>query len=255
MGSRMNEPVLVEICVESVASALAAQRGGAARVELCSDLLEGGVTPSAGLLQTVRTKISIGLQVIIRPRGGDFCYEEDEIEVMKQNIAACKRLGADGIVLGVLDADGNVDIGRTRQLVELARPLNVTFHRAFDMTADLSRALEDVCATGADRILTSGGEQKCSQGLETIAQLVASARGRIKIMACGGIRHDNAARIVAQTGVREIHAGPSSPVPSPMRYRNSRVSLGKAADGEYLRSQVLEEDVQKLCRAVAPGST
>ena len=250
----MNEPVLVEICVDSVASALAAQRGGAARVELCSDLLEGGVTPSAGLLQTVRAKISIGLQVIIRPRGGDFCYEEDEIEVMKQDIAACKRLGADGIVLGILDADGNVDIARTRQLVELARPLNVTFHRAFDMTADLSRALEDVCATGADRILTSGGEQKCEQGLETIAQLVASARGRIKIMACGGIRHDNAAHIVARTGVREIHAGPSSPVPSPMRYRNSRVSLGKAADGEYLRSQVLEEDVKKLVRAVSPGS-
>jgi copper homeostasis protein len=251
----MTEPVWVEICVDSVASALAAQRGGAARVELCSDLLEGGVTPSAGLIKSVRASISIGLQVIIRPRGGDFCYEEDEIEVMRQDIAACRTLGADGIVLGILDADGHVDIPRTRQLVELARPLNVTFHRAFDMTANLPRALQDVCATGADRILTSGGEQKCEQGLETIARLVASARGKIKIIACGGVRHDNAAQVIAQTGVREIHAGPSSPVPSPMRYRNPRVSLREAADGEYLRSMVLEEDVRKLCSAVSSCST
>lgn len=251
----MTHPIVVEICVDSIDSAVAAERGGAQRVELCSNLLEGGTTPSAGLIAIVRQKIRIGIQVIIRPRGGDFCYTADEFECMKQDVINAKRLGADGVVLGILDHDGNVDAGRTRELVELARPMNVTFHRAFDMAADPLRALEDVCQSGADRILTSGGEQECALGADRIAQMVKTAGDRVIIMAGGGIRHDNVSAIVESTGVREIHVGLSTATASPMVYRNSRVSLGKAKGREYQRWQVLEEDVRELQRSVAAMST
>lgn len=251
----MTEQVLIEVCVDSVASAMAAQRGGAARIELCSDLIEGGVTPSAGLIEIVRANVSLGLQVIIRPRGGDFCYTDEEIEVMSRDIVVAKNLGADGVVLGILDAEANVNVNRTRQLVQLAKPLNVTFHRAFDMAADLFRALEDVCATTADRLLTSGGEQKCLQGADTIARLAKAARGRIAIMAGGGIDHRDAATIVERTGVSEIHVGLSSPVASPMRHRNPRLSMGKVPGREYQRVQVLEESVRKLQTAISMTQT
>ena len=251
----MAKQVLIEVCVDSVASAVAAERGGAGRVELCSSLIEGGVTPSAGQIEAVRNKISIGLQVIIRPRGGDFCYTDDELDVMRRDILAAKNSRAGGVVLGVLDPDGNVNVACTRELVDLARPLNVTFHRAFDMSADLSRSLEDVCATGADRLLTSGGEQTCLQGVEAIARLVKAARGRITIMAGGGIRDNDAAFIIERSGVSEIHVGLRSPVPSPMLHRNPRVSMGKASGREYQRMQVLEENVRKLQRAISLAET
>jgi copper homeostasis protein len=251
----MGEQILIEVCVDSVASAVAAQQGGAARVELCSDLLEGGVTPSAGLIGLVRARVSIGLNVIIRPRGGDFCYPDEEVEIMRRDIGVAKELGADGVVLGILNIHGHVDVDLTRELVELARPLNVTFHRAFDMSADLAQSLEDVCATGADRLLTSGGEQKCLQGAETIAQLAKAARGRIAIMAGGGIGHHDAAEIIERTGVREIHVGLSTPVPSPMRHHNPRLTMGKVQGREYERAQVLEENVRNLRRAILLAKT
>lgn len=251
----MADQVLIEVCVDSVASAVAAQQGGAHRVELCSDLIEGGITPSAGLIEVVRSCVSIGVQVIIRPRGGDFCYTPDEVEIMRRDIALAKKLGADGVVLGMLDPEGHVDVKSTRELVELARPLNVTFHRAFDMSADLFRALEDVCATGARRLLTSGGEAKCLQGSETIARLATAARGRIIIMAGGGIGQRDAASIIKRTGVREIHVGLSTPVPSPMRYRNLKLSMGKVPGREYERVQVLEEHVRNLQRTLLPAKS
>ena len=251
----MAEQVLIEVCVDSVASAMAAERGGAARVELCSGLIEGGITPSAGMIEAVRDKISIGLQVIIRPRGGDFCYERDEVEIMTKDIALAKRLGADGVVFGLLDLEGNVDVRTTSQFVRLARPMTVTFHRAVDMSADLLRALEDICATGADRLLTSGGEQQCLQGADRIAALVKAARNRITIMAGGGVGHDDVASIIERTGVSEIHVGLSSAVASPMRYRNPRVSMGKALGREYQRVQVLEENVRKLQRSISLAKT
>jgi copper homeostasis protein len=246
----MGGGILIEVCVDSVASAMAAERGGAGRVELCSNLLEGGVTPSAGLIELARARVKAGLQVMIRPRGGDCFYTAEEFETMRRDIAAAKGLGADAVVVGILDAAGNVDVERTRELVELARPLQVTFHRAFDMAADLSRALEDVCASGSDRLLTSGGEQTAWQGVELIARMVKAARGRIVIMAGSGINEKNAASIVEQTGVREIHVGLGSVVESPMIYRNPRVSMGAVAGREYQRVQVREEDVLKLRRAV-----
>src|SRR5207302_2784042 len=184
----MNDQLLIEVCVDSVASAIAAERGGAGRVEVCSGLIEGGITPGTGLLEGVRKRSSIAVHVMIRPRGGDFYYDADEFEIMRRDIDAAQRMGVDGVVFGILRADGSVDLARTRELVELARPLNITFHRAFDMTADLFRALEDVCAAGADRILTSGGEQTCVQGSQTIARLVESAGDRIVVMPGSGIK-------------------------------------------------------------------
>jgi copper homeostasis protein len=247
----MGNEIVIEVCVDSVASALAAERGGAGRLELCSDMFEGGITPSVGLVQQVRAKTSIAVRVMIRPRGGDFCYTSEEFETMQRDIVAAKQVGADGVVLGILHADGSVDTERTRQLVELARPLPVTFHRAFDMSADLFRALDVICETGADRLLTSGGAQTSTQGIHSIAALVQAAGDRIVIMACGGINDTNAAGIIGQTGVREIHVGLRHSAPSPMLHRNSNISVGVIPGREYERFEVLEEDVLKLRRAVA----
>lgn len=230
---------------------MAAERGGAQRIELCGGLLDGGVTPSAGLIELVRSRTSLALHVMIRPRGGDFYYSPDEFEIMRRDILVAKKLGADGVVFGILDATANVDVERTRQLVELARPLAVTFHRAVDMSADIFRALKDVCATGADRLLTSGGGQTAPEAVPTISRMVEVARGRIAIMACGGISHSNVASVIEGTGAREVHAGLRSPVASAMIYQNSELSLGPVAGGEYQRFVVLVENVRKLCAAAA----
>lgn len=246
----MADQITIEVCVDSVDSAIAAARGGAHRIELCSDLLEGGITPSLGLLGVVRSKVSIPVHVIIRPRSGDFCYSEAEFDCMRRDIEIAKREGAEGVVLGILDQSGRVDLPRTRQLVELARPLSITFHRAFDMSANLLQALEDVCASGADRLLTSGGEQECLLGVTTVARLVRAARARITIMAGGRIGIDNAATIIERTGVTEIHVSLATPVESPMLHRNPRLSLGRAQGLEYQRTQVMEESVRKLHQAI-----
>jgi copper homeostasis protein len=247
----MNSNILIEVCVDSVASALAAQCGGAARVELCSGMMEGGVTPSTGLIEAVRTAVSIAVHVMIRPRGGDFFYDADEFAITRRDIANAKQLGANGVVLGILDIDGNIDVARTRELVKLAHPLEVTFHRAFDMAADLSRGLEDVCVTGATRLLTSGGEQTSIEGRDQIAKLVKQAGSRIIVMPGSGIKPENARSLVGHTGAREIHVGLRSTTPSPMRYQNSRIAMGSIAGREYERSVVLEDSVRKLSHALA----
>lgn len=248
----MAKQIVVEVCVDSVASAVAAERGGAHRVELCSDLLEGGVTPSLGLLGVVRSRLSIGVHPIIRPRPGDFCYSDEEFECMQRDIEIAKSEGADGVVMGILQLDGNVDVRRTRQLVEQAQPLSVTFHRAFDMSANLFQALEDVCTTGANRVLTSGGEQECLQGANKLARLVQSAQGRVTLMAGGRIGIRDAATIIERTGVTEIHVGLATPVNSTGAHHNSRrLSLGKAQGRELQRTQVLEESVRELIRAIS----
>jgi copper homeostasis protein len=240
------KPVAVEVCVESPASALAAERGGAARIELCSDLLEGGLTPSAGLIEVVRQKISVGLQVMIRPRGGDFLYSPEEFEIMHRDIQVAKHLGADGVVFGILEPGGNVDLKNTRQLVDFARPLSVTFHRAFDMSADLLRALEDVAICGADRVLTSGGQATAALGQKVIAELIRVANGRVIVVPAGGIAGSEVRQLVEGTGASEIHVGLGNMVASPMRYRNERVSLGSTRGREYQRLVVLEDSVRNL---------
>lgn len=246
-----NGPVSIEICVDSAVSALAAERGGAARVELCANLWEGGVTPGAGLIELVRSRTSIGLHVMIRPRSGDFCYTAEEFEIMQHDILVARKLEADGVVLGLLNPDGSVDVERTRRLVDRARPMNVTFHRAFDTSADLFRALEDICSVGADRLLTSGAQPTALEGASTIATIVKAAHSRIAIMAGGGVRQHNVARIMEQTGVREIHASLKSPSASPMIDRNPRLTLAATPANECQNVQVLEEDVRNLRRAAA----
>jgi copper homeostasis protein len=247
----MNPQLLVEISADSVASAVAAERGGAARIELGSALSEGGLTPSVGLIETTRAAVKFDIHVMIRPRAGDFCYDDHEFDAMRRDIHSVKRLGANGIVIGILDSNGKIDIGRTRELVDLARPLDVTFHRAFDMTCDLLQALEDVCSAGADRILTSGGERNAWEGRSIITQLVKQAQGRITIMPGSGIKPQNARSLVEHTGVQEIHAGLKSSLDSPMLFRNPRISMGDVEGREYQRFAVLEENVQTLLRALA----
>jgi len=216
----------IEICVDSVAGALAAERGGADRVELCDNLLEGGTTPSAGCIKLARRHLKIGLQVIIRPRGGDFLYNDHEMEVIREDIRVAKELGANGVVIGCLTAEGDIDRQRTGELIQLARPLNVTFHRAFDMCRDVRQGLEDLISLGVDRVLTSGQEESCSEGLELIAALQKQAAGRIIVMPGGGITPRNVRRIVDATGVSEVHLSARGPVESKMRFRNSRCYMG-----------------------------
>ncbi|MGE5653693.1 MAG: copper homeostasis protein CutC [Bacillota bacterium] len=223
--------IIIEVCIDSVASAIAAEVGGADRVELCADLFSGGITPSAGMIATVRRSVTIGLMVMIRPRGGDFCYSEAEFEIMKHDIGVAKELGADGVVFGILHEDGTIDVTRTRELVTLARPMSVTFHRAFDMAAEPLQALEDVIATGADRLLTSGQEQTAYEGLDLIAELVKLANGRIVIFPGGGITERNLAKIVAGAGVKECHTSARASQPSRMAYRRSGVYMGGALRG------------------------
>ncbi|MEI6390823.1 MAG: copper homeostasis protein CutC [Verrucomicrobiota bacterium] len=218
--------IRIEICVDSAAGAFAAERGGADRVELCGNLIEGGTTPSAGCIKATRRGLKIGLQVIIRPRGGDFLYNDTEMEVMQEDILMARKLGADGVVIGCLMANGDIDRQQTGELMELARPMNVTFHRAFDMCRDARQELETLVDLGVDRLLTSGQESTCLEGIDLIATLQQQAAGRIIVMPGGGITPQNIQRIVAGTGVSEAHLSARSSVESGMGYRNPRVYMG-----------------------------
>jgi len=241
----------LEVCIDSVESAIAAERGGARRVELCSALLEGGVTPGGGLIATVRRSIAIDLFVMIRPRGGDFCYTPTEFEGMQEEIKLARRLGADGVVLGLLDEQGLVDVARTGQLVDLARSLPVTFHRAIDMTPDLPAALEAVVAAGATRILTSGGAPNARLGSATIARMVTAAGDRASIMPGGGVTLATVGEIAQVTGASEFHASLRTASPSPMLFRKEEITMGAVAEREYTRYRVREEDVRALVGALA----
>lgn len=197
---------LVEAAVETLEAALAAERGGADRVELCANLNDGGTTPDADLIATVAKRTRLPVFVLIRPRAGGFVYSDDEIGVMTREIERAGNMGIAGIVTGVLTADDKVDIEETRKLVDAAGGLSVTFHRAFDLTVNLPNSLEQVIDAGVSRILTSGGAATAVEGVDAIAALVAQARGRITIMAGGSIRHHNARPVIERTGVREVHA-------------------------------------------------
>ena len=231
----MNQSPSLEVCLESFESALAAEQGGAQRIELCADLLEGGTTPSAGMIRTVRKHLQIVIQVMIRPRGGDFLYTDAEYEMMRHDIQIAKDLGADGIVLGLLNPNGTIDLERTRELVELSGPLPVTFHRAIDVSRDLPESLEAIIATGAARVLSSGGRPSVVDGADTVAQMVEQAGNRIVIMPGCGIDRDNILDVKRRTNAREFHIALDHPVQSDMMFRKAEIPMGDVEGREYLR--------------------
>jgi copper homeostasis protein len=244
----MPKSLVLEICVESVDCALAAERGGAHRVELCSNLLAGGTTPEPNVMQSARKTLRLPIHALIRPRPGDFVYSPEDLETLRAQISLAKDLGMDGIVLGVLDKHDRVDIEQTRKLVEFSDPLPVTFHRAFDLTPDLSDSLEAVILTGAKRILTAGGAVGAEQNTSALAQLVRRAGDRIAIMPGGGIAPTNVIQVVHRTGVREIHTslGASARKPS----NTSNPSKTRSFSGER-RYPAFEREVRGFVQLLA----
>ena len=227
---------IIEVCIDSIESAVNAEAGGANRVELCDNLAEGGTTPSAGIISAVRAQIGVGLQVMIRPRGGDFLYSPAEIEAMKYDILVAKELRADGVVFGCLTKDANVDMECMAELIALARPMNVTFHRAFDMVRDPLSALNALITLGVNRVLTSGQQPSALEGAPLIAELVRQAGDRIIILAGGGVRPYNIQQLIAQTGVRECHVSGRTILKSKMTHKNQVVAMGSTAHhSEYER--------------------
>jgi copper homeostasis protein len=227
MTSEPQGGVLVEACVDTVASAVAAEAGGAGRIELCANLVEGGTTPSAGTIALARERLGIPLFVIVRPRGGDFLHDADEVEAMRRDVEAARRLGADGVVIGALAADGRVDEATTRALVDAARPMRVTFHRAFDAARDAGEALETLAALGVDRVLTSGGAPSALEGAAALRALVRQAGDRLVVLAGGGLTPATVGAVVAASGVREVHVRGAERVASAMRFRRAGIGVAK----------------------------
>ncbi len=243
-----------EICVDSIAGVIAAKEAGAQRVELCASLIEGGITPSLGMIRRARAVGGINVHVIIRPRGGDFLYSEDEVAVMEADIDAAIDAGAHGLVFGMLNPDGTIDVELTKRLIARSRPLPVTFHRAFDMTPDPFEALETLVELGVERVLTTGQEGHVLEGADTVAALVEQAGDRIVIMSGGGVSPRTAARFIAMTGVREIHFAALAPVPSGMRFRRPDVYMGGTLrPPEYDRLDTSVGDVAAIIGAARGG--
>lgn len=226
--------MLIEICADRLNTALAAEQLGATRLELCAALTEGGLTPPQSLTEAVCSQLRIPVNVMIRPRSGDFLYDDAEYRLMEQDIRYAKKAGASGVVFGVLLPDGSVDKDRCRTLIALADPLKVTFHRAFDMTSDPFLSLEEIISLGVDTLLTSGHRQTAEDGLELIRELVKRAAGRITIMAGGGINATNAP-LLAEAGVRAFHFTAGRQRSGQMKYRNEALdTLGSiTVPGEY----------------------
>ncbi|XP_058973477.1 copper homeostasis protein cutC homolog isoform X1 [Pocillopora verrucosa] len=237
----------MEVCVDSVQSALNAEKGGATRVELCSNLMEGGTTPSLGMFRIIKQRSPIPVFVMIRPRGGDFLYTEDEFEVMKEDVKIFKEAGADGVVFGILTSEGAVDTLRCEELRDLASPLQATFHRAFDMLKDPYTSLEVIIKIGFERILTSGQDSSALEGLQTITHLIEKAKDRITIVPGGGITERNLERILLESGAREFHCSARHSISSVMEYRNTNCPMGGTLNPpEFVTKVASYEKVKNL---------
>ena len=239
-----------ELCAYSVDACRVAARLGVNRVELCASPAEGGVTPSLATIERVAEIEGLDLSVMIRPRGGDFLYSNEEFETMLRDIEHALKAGATGVVFGILTAEGRVDVERTRRLVEAAEGLETTFHRAVDMCDDYEQAVEDIIATGCKRILTSGGYDKAIDGIENISRAVAISKGRIEIMAGSGVGSTNARELIG-VGVDALHFSAKSTTMGGMKYRNPRISMGGTASvDEFSLRTVDEDEVTKILNII-----
>jgi len=238
---------IIEIATSDFTTTRAAVEGGADRIELCANLAEGGTTPSSGTIKRCREKFSVQLYPIIRPRGGDFLYTDEEFEIMKHDIRLCKDIGCDGIVTGLLNTDGTIDLKRTGQLAELAYPLGVTFHRAFDRCRDPFEALEQLVQLGLERILTSGQQPTVNEGIELIAQLNKAADHRIIIMPGSGVRSENIKMLADKTGCIEFHSSLRGKTRSRMEFVHPAFASSEEC---YLNNSINPGDVKQLRSAL-----
>lgn len=241
----MKETLIVEVVCYNITSVVEAEKGGANRVELCDSPGEGGTTPSFGTIQLAKERVSIPVFVMIRPRGGDFFYSDDEFEVMKRDIISAKQQNADGVVFGILHRDGSIDKARCGELIQLAYPMKVTCHRAFDMTNAPFEALEDCIEAGFHRILSSGQQTSVQNGLSLLSSLEAKAAGRIIIMPGAGISEENVAEVLWKTSASEIHISGKTFLESPMTFRNPAVAMG-ADPREYQKLLASRERIRKI---------
>ncbi|MEM6395655.1 MAG: copper homeostasis protein CutC [Bacteroidota bacterium] len=240
---------LFEVCLQSVAGAIAAQAGGADRIELCAALTVGGITPSYGTIQACVKAVDLPIMVMIRPRGGDFYYDHYEFASMQDDIAICKELGVTGVVFGMLNTNGTIDEARTRKLVELAKPLQITFHRAFDVCADPHRALDQLIEIGVDRVLTSGQVETAPQGKDLIKQLIERSKDSITILPGCGLTPDNLTDFLSSTQPNEYHATAFSRHLSPMQHKNEQVYMGLPGLPEYERQITSQDLVEEFVKA------
>lgn len=243
--------MILEIVVYNIESALKAQEGGADRIELCDNPGEGGTTPSFGIIESVRQNVNLDVYVMIRPRGGDFHYTNYEFHSMKRDIYQCQRISVDGIVFGILNADGTLDKKRCKELIDKARPLKVTCHRAFDMTRDPFEALEDCIEVGFDRILTSGHRTTASLGADLIGELIKKANGCIAIMPGSGVNENTVAEIVRKTGAKEIHFSATAFRDSAMQYRNPAIAGMGSEEGSEFKYRTVEPQRVRAMRKLA----
>ncbi len=243
----------IEIVVYNIESALRAQEGGADRIELCDNPAEGGTTPSFGTIEAVRQNVNMDVYVMIRPRGGDFHYSNYEFHSMKRDIDQCQKISVDGVVFGILNEDGRLDKKRCKELIDRARPLKVTCHRAFDMTHDPFEALEDCIEVGFHRILTAGHQTTALKGVDLIAQLITKANGRIAIMPGSGVNENTVEELVRTTKATEIHFSATAFRESVMQYRNQAIAGMGSDEGAEFKYRTVDPERVRAMRKLAEG--
>ncbi|MEM7416036.1 MAG: copper homeostasis protein CutC [Gemmatimonadota bacterium] len=258
MSDARSDAYLLEVCSASASFAVDAAEAGADRVELCANLVEGGTTPSIGEIEIALDRLSVPMMVMVRPRGGDFLYDPSEYAIMERDIDRIREAGGEGVVFGILRRNGTIDVERTKGLVERARPMGVTFHRAFDVSRDLRAGIDELKACGVDRVLTSAGRRRVTDALDALALLAEAAGTDLSVLACGEVRADNVAAVLGTPGIREVHIGASARRPSAMDHRVFDVPMGRAyTPDEYVVEAAdsgLIRAIAGTLRAVGPGT-